>query len=99
MVDIWVTLGTIATAIITFFPILKRYIKKLINILTLISKLIGDLMVLESIQKTFLENVITILEDPDKLSTRIPVLKELIEEKKGKYEEFVETLNTLIEMI
>jgi len=54
---------------------------------------------LESIQKTFLENVITILEDPEKLSTRIPVLKELIEEKKGKYEEYVETLNTLIEMI
>jgi len=99
MYDVWTAIGIIATAIISFMPILKRYIKKLIQILTLVAKLIGDLMVLESVQKTFLENVITILEDPDKLSTRIPVLKELIEEKKGKYEEFVETLNKLIEMI
>jgi len=98
MVDIWVTLGTIATAIIAFFPILKRYVKKLIEILTLISKLIGDLMVLESIQKTFIENLIDILEDPEQLSNKMPYLKQLIKDKKEKYEEFVETLNELLDV-
>jgi cell shape-determining protein MreC len=98
-VDIYSLIAGIIAVLAAVSPIVRKYLKKFSEIISLVAAMLGNLIALEQYQKQFLEEIAEALDKPEELVLKKETLKQLLKYKHKAFEEFEENLKKLMDLL